>query len=72
MAFSEDNISQIPALRLLINLGYKYLSAQEAIDLRENRESNVLLTNILRERLMHINDIKIGSKKTKFEVEHFT
>ena len=70
MAFSEDNISQIPALRLLINLGYKYLSAQEAIDLRENRESNVLLTNILRERLMHINDIKIGSKKTKFEASN--
>lgn len=67
MAFTEDNISQIPALKLLINLGYQYLSAQEAINLRENRESNVLLTKILRERLMHINDIKIGSKKTKFE-----
>lgn len=70
MVFSEDNISQIPALRLLINLGYKYLSAQEAINLRENRESNVLLTNILRERLMRINDIKIGSKKTKFEASN--
>lgn len=67
MAFTEDNISQIPALRLLINLGYQYLSSHEALELREDRESNVLLTGILRERLMHINDIKIGSKKTKFE-----
>src|SRR5690554_3218339 len=67
MAFTEDNISQIPALKLLINLGYDYLSPSEALQLRENRESNVILTDILRERLMHINDIKIGSKKTKFE-----
>ena len=67
MAFTEDNISQIPALKLLINLGYSYLSPQEVLKYRENRESNVILTDILRERLMHINDIKIGSKKTKFE-----
>lgn len=67
MAFTEDNISQIPALKLLINLGYDYLSPSEALQLRENRESNVILTDILRERLMHINDIKIGSKKTRFE-----
>ncbi|PZU06031.1 MAG: restriction endonuclease subunit R, partial [Chryseobacterium sp.] len=67
MAFTEDNISQIPALKLLINLGYNYLSQSETLKFRENRESNVILTDILRERLMHINDIKIGSKKTKFE-----
>ena len=70
MAFTEDNISQIPALKLLINLGYQYLSCQEALRLRENRESNVILTDILRERLMYINDIKIGSKKTKFEASN--
>lgn len=67
MAFTEDDISQIPALKLLINLGYQYLPAQHALQLRQNRESNVLLTDILRERLMHINEIKIGSKKTKFD-----
>ena len=70
MAFTEDNISQIPALKLLINLGYQYLSCQESLHLRENRESNVILTSVLRERLMHINDIKIGSKKTKFEASN--
>lgn len=70
MAFTEDNISQIPALKLLINLGYSYLSPQEALQLRENRESNVILTDILRERLAHINDIKIGSKKTKFDTSN--
>lgn len=67
MAFTEDNISQIPALKLLINLGYKYLSSQEALAFREGRESNVILTNILRERLIHINEIILGNKKVKFE-----
>ena len=51
-------------------MGYQYLSCQEALRLRENRESNVILTDILRERLMYINDIKIGSKKTKFEASN--
>lgn len=67
MAFTEDNISQIPALKLLINLGFEYLSPQEALGYRKNRESQVLLTEVVQERLNHINTIKIGSKKTKFE-----
>ena len=66
MAFTEDNISQLPALKLLINLGYSYLTPQEALNRRDNRESNVILTDVLRERLMHINNINLGSKKTKF------
>ncbi|MGL2986358.1 type I restriction endonuclease subunit R [Flavobacterium sp. RSSA_27] len=67
MAFTEDNISQIPALKLLINLGFEYLSPQEALGYRKNRESQVLLTEVVQERLNYINTIKIGSKKTKFE-----
>jgi type I restriction enzyme R subunit len=70
MAFTEDNISQIPALKLLINLGYKYLCPQEALVFRDGRESNVILTDILRERLMHINEIKLGKKKVQFEVSN--
>lgn len=70
MAFTEDNISQIPALKLLINLGYKYLNPQEALVFRDGRESNVILTDILRERLMHINEINLGKKKVKFEVSN--
>lgn len=67
MGFTEDNISQLPALKLLTNLGYKYLNPKEALELRDNRESNVILTQVLRERLMSINDIKLGSKTTKFD-----
>ena len=64
--FNEDNTAQIPALKLLINLGYQYLTPSEALQMREDRESNVLLTSILREQLKKINTIKIGSKQADF------
>lgn len=67
MAFTEDNSSQLPALKLLINLGYKYLENTEVMKLRESRETNVILTDVLRERLQEINTIKIGRKTAKFE-----
>ncbi len=65
--FNEDNTAQIPALKLLINLGYQYLTPSEALQMREDRESNVLLiSSILREQLKKINTIKIGSKQADF------
>lgn len=67
MAFTEDNSSQLPALKLLINLGYEYLDNTEVMKLREGRETNVILTDVLRERLQEINTIKIGRKTAKFE-----
>ncbi len=70
MSFTEDNMSQLPALKLLINLGYKYLTQEETLQLRDNRESNVILTNVLRDRLMYINDIKLGSKRTKYDASN--
>jgi len=67
MAFTEDNSSQLPALKLLLNLDYKYLDTNEVVKLREGREANVILTVVLRERLREINTIKIKGKTTKFE-----
>lgn len=46
-AFDEDNISKIPALLLLQNIGYTYLSPDEALALRGGKLSNVLLEGIL-------------------------
>ncbi len=66
MPFTEDNISQLPALKLLCHLGYQYLSPAEALTMREGRESNVILTDVLRERLLHINQIKLGRKTAQF------
>ena len=53
----EDHISQIPALQLLQNLGYAYLTPQEALDLRGGKESEVLLAGVLEDWLRKHNGI---------------
>lgn len=63
-SFREDHISQIPALLLLQNLGYKYLSPDEALALRGNRSSNVILEDVLRKQLNVINSIRVSSSRT--------
>lgn len=63
-SFKEDHISQIPALQLLINMGYNYLSQEEALLARGNRESSILLEDILRTQLHKINKARVSSKKT--------
>ncbi len=55
--FSEKYLSQIPALQQLINMGYRYLSPDQAMVERGGRASNVLLENILRDQLKKINRI---------------
>lgn len=62
-SFKEDHISQIPALQLLQKLGYKYLSPEEALQLRGNKTTNVILEDVLRKQLKEINSIKYGSKR---------
>lgn len=63
-SFKEDHISQIPALQLLQKLGYTYLSQTEALQLRGNKTTAVILDDILRKQLREINSIKISSSKT--------
>ncbi|MBL6662738.1 MAG: type I restriction endonuclease subunit R [Flavobacteriales bacterium] len=62
-SFKEDHISQIPALQLLQNLGYKYLTPDEAMQYRGGKATQVILEDILRKQLKEINSIKIGSKR---------
>ncbi|MBL1220276.1 type I restriction endonuclease subunit R [Chryseobacterium sp. L7] len=57
-SYSEDHISQIPAIQLLIKMGYTYLAPDEALSLREGRKSNVILTPVLKEQLKKINTIE--------------
>tara|TARA_R110001599_G_scaffold280408_1_gene481613 strand:+ start:8206 stop:11439 length:3234 start_codon:yes stop_codon:yes gene_type:complete len=63
-SFKEDHISQIPALQVLQNLGYTYLSPDEAMAFRGNKTTNVILEDILREQLKEINSIRLSSTKT--------
>ena len=65
-SFKEDHISQIPALQLLQGLGWKYLSPEKALKLRNGKESNVLLEPILIEWLKKHNRIRFKSKEHLF------
>lgn len=55
--FSEKYLSQIPALQLLIGLGYRYLSPEQARSGRGEPLSNILLEDILQGQLGKINRI---------------
>ncbi len=63
-SFQEDHISQIPALQLLINMGYTYLSPTACLAARGGKTSGVLLEEVLREQLHKINQTRISSTRT--------
>jgi type I restriction enzyme R subunit len=63
-SFKEDHISQIPALQMLQNLGYTYLTPEEALSLRWGKTTWVILEDILRKQLREINSIRTSSSKT--------
>ena len=63
-SFKEDHISQIPALQMLVNLGYSYLSPAEAERLRGGKTTSVLLEDVLRKQLKEINSIRVSASKT--------
>lgn len=65
-SFQEDHISQIPALQLLMKLGYLYLSPEAALEARGKRSANVLLENILKTQLQKINTIEYRGKAYPF------
>lgn len=57
LLFREDLISQIPALQVLLALGYTYLPPAEALALRGGKLANVLLEGVLLEWLKTHNAI---------------
>lgn len=65
-SFKEDHISQIPALQMFVKLGYNYLSPEEALTLRYNKLSNVILDDILIAQLKNINRINYKGKEYLF------
>ena len=65
-SFQEDLISQLPAVKLLQNLGYEYLSPEEAVESRGGRLGGVLLEEILAEQLRKQNTIHFRSRKYPF------
>src|SRR6478609_8023838 len=53
----EKLVSQIPAVELLMKLGYRYLQPEETKALRGGRTSEVLLLPVLAEQLAKLNRV---------------
>jgi len=67
---NEKHLSQIPALQLLIGLGFEFLTPAEALRERQDRTSNVLLESILRNQLKEINRIRYKGSEYLFSEEN--
>lgn len=65
-SFLEDHISQIPALQLLQNLDWRYLTPAEAVGLRGGKLANVLLETVLVEQLRNLNRIRFKGGQYEF------
>jgi type I restriction enzyme R subunit len=67
---NEKHLSQIPAVQLLVSMGYEYISLEEALAERQGRYSNVLLEGILRNQLKEINRIRYKGSEYLFSEEN--
>ena len=65
---AEKFQSQIPALQLLVALGFEPLSQADALSLRGNRLRNVVLDDVLAESLMRINRFTHKGKEYSFDL----
>lgn len=68
--FDEKFLSQIPALQVLVNLGYQYLPPAAALAARGGRVGNVLLEEVLREQLKKLNRIQHKGSTYLFSEEN--
>lgn len=65
---TEKHQSQIPALQLLVALGFIPLSQAEALRLRGGRLRNVVLDDVLAEQLMRINSFTHRGRDYAFDL----
>lgn len=64
--FDEAKQSQLPLVELLINMGYTYLSREEALEQRGGDTGKYLLHDIARQSLMDINSYDTNGQEFKF------
>ena len=71
-SFLEDHVSQIPAIQLLVNMGYQYVTPNQATDWRGGKTSHVLFEDVLRTQLKKINSIQRFGKEYEFSEANIT
>lgn len=64
--FDEAKQSQLPLVEMLVNMGYTYLSCDEALAQRGGDTSKYLLNDIARQSLMSINSYESGGQALQF------
>lgn len=67
--YNEQNISQKPAIEVLENLGYTYIKPENVEGLRENRY-NALLRDVLKKKLVELNEFEYKGQVYKFSNEN--
>lgn len=70
--FDEVNESQFPAVALLVKLGWKYITREEAEAFRDGDKSRVILTKVARDALMRINSYEENGTERKFDSNDIT
>ena len=68
--FNEKYLSQIPALQVLVNLGFVYLSPEQTLAERGGKLGNVLLEGVLRKQLKSINSIQYKAQEFLYSEEN--
>jgi type I restriction enzyme R subunit len=66
--FDEARQSQLPFLEMLLGMGYKYISCDEALRQRGGDSGKFILAEIAAEKLMEINGYEVGGVEYKFSV----
>ena len=66
---AEKHQSQIPALQMLVAMGFKPLSQAQALSLRGDRLRNVVLDDVLADSLMRINRFTHRGREYGFDLE---
>ncbi len=64
--FLESHVSQIPAIQLLQQLGFTYLSPEEVAVERRGKLGHVLLENVLATQLRRINRVRAKGRELSF------
>ena len=70
--YLEEISSQLPAIQLLINMGYQYLTPEETVVLRDGKRSKVVLEGILVQQLKKLNVITFKGKTLEFSDGNIT
>jgi type I restriction enzyme R subunit len=65
--FTEDTVSQLPALHLLQKLGWQLLTPGEALALRGGKKGDVIFRSVLERQLSVINEFEYRGQRYRFD-----